>query len=121
MQEVEDYLVELNTLDNELIARQNAADFVQAEDGIRDRDVTGVQTCALPICSASCRHTSAGSAPPAFWIGIEPLGNKRAGCSFSQPRLTTMACPPKLGFRLMLRSVRIGTMAPGASIATPQP
>src|SRR5699024_6012204 len=23
--------------------------FIQAEDGIRDRDVTGVQTCALPI------------------------------------------------------------------------
>src|SRR5699024_11460490 len=29
--------------------------FFQAEDGIRDRNVTGVQTCALPIynCSAS--------------------------------------------------------------------
>ena len=28
--------------------------FFQAEDGIRDRDVTGVQTCALPIlCSYS--------------------------------------------------------------------
>src|SRR5207248_3760989 len=26
--------------------------FFQAEDGIRDRTVTGVQTCALPICSA---------------------------------------------------------------------
>src|SRR5437773_662341 len=26
-----------------------------AEDGIRDRDVTGVQTCALPICSVSLR------------------------------------------------------------------
>src|SRR5437773_7132154 len=26
--------------------------FFQAEDGIRDRDVTGVQTCALPICLA---------------------------------------------------------------------
>ena len=25
--------------------------FLQAEDGIRDRDVTGVQTCALPIYS----------------------------------------------------------------------
>ena len=25
--------------------------FVQAEDGIRDYEVTGVQTCALPICS----------------------------------------------------------------------
>src|SRR5699024_11362490 len=23
--------------------------FIQAEDGIRDRNVTGVQTCALPI------------------------------------------------------------------------
>src|SRR5437773_5021640 len=27
--------------------------FFQAEDGIRDRDVTGVQTCALPICQTS--------------------------------------------------------------------
>src|SRR5437667_12790276 len=27
--------------------------FFQAEDGIRDRDVTGVQTCALPICDNS--------------------------------------------------------------------
>ena len=26
--------------------------FFQAEDGIRDRDVTGVQTCALPILRA---------------------------------------------------------------------
>src|SRR5690554_7476867 len=31
--------------------------FFQAEDGIRDADVTGVQTCALPI-SASCRIKS---------------------------------------------------------------
>src|SRR5699024_11965757 len=29
--------------------------FFQAEDGIRDRNVTGVQTCALPIC---CRAGS---------------------------------------------------------------
>src|SRR5699024_11987256 len=27
--------------------------FFQAEDGIRDRNVTGVQTCALPIFSYS--------------------------------------------------------------------
>src|SRR5437879_8529520 len=26
--------------------------FFQAEDGIRDTSVTGVQTCALPICIA---------------------------------------------------------------------
>src|SRR2546430_6773562 len=27
--------------------------FFQAEDGIRDLTVTGVQTCALPICRSS--------------------------------------------------------------------
>src|SRR5260370_15640834 len=30
-------------------ARQSAYFFFQAEDGIRDSSVTGVQTCALPI------------------------------------------------------------------------
>src|SRR5438067_8633536 len=29
--------------------RQARSFFFQAEDGIRDRNVTGVQTCALPI------------------------------------------------------------------------
>ena len=29
--------------------------FVQAEDGIRDRDVTGVQTCALPISNQDAK------------------------------------------------------------------
>src|SRR5215204_7403663 len=28
--------------------------FFQAEDGIRDHCVTGVQTCALPICHRRC-------------------------------------------------------------------
>src|SRR3712207_7240427 len=34
--------------------------FFQAEDGIRDIGVTGVQTCALPICptSSRCAHWS---------------------------------------------------------------
>src|SRR3989441_11178887 len=30
--------------------------FFQAEDGIRDKLVTGVQTCALPIYSANAAH-----------------------------------------------------------------
>src|SRR2546425_9416245 len=30
--------------------------FFQAEDGIRDKLVTGVQTCALPICSVCALH-----------------------------------------------------------------
>src|SRR2546430_4129388 len=35
--------------------------FFQAEDGIRDLTVTGVQTCALPICSISVGIFSNGS------------------------------------------------------------
>src|SRR3989449_7322842 len=34
--------------------------FFQAEDGIRDVAVTGVQTCALPIC----RHGARGAPDP---------------------------------------------------------
>src|SRR5690606_40076526 len=33
--------------------------FFQAEDGIRDFHVTGVQTCALPICRRGSRAASA--------------------------------------------------------------
>src|SRR5439155_3692794 len=32
--------------------------FFQAEDGIRDGHVTGVQTCALPICSITLIEAS---------------------------------------------------------------
>src|SRR5256885_859309 len=32
--------------------------FFQAEDGIRDYKVTGVQTCALPICEAQLARES---------------------------------------------------------------
>src|SRR2546430_9162265 len=38
--------------------------FFQAEDGIRDLTVTGVQTCALPICASGARrlrHARAGA------------------------------------------------------------
>src|SRR5437867_13455376 len=32
--------------------------FFQADDGIRDRTVTGVQTCALPISRVRCQGVS---------------------------------------------------------------
>src|SRR5689334_23955431 len=35
--------------------------FFQAEDGIRDGTVTGVQTCALPICHSNVSDWQAGS------------------------------------------------------------
>src|SRR5687767_14782950 len=43
--------------------------FFQAEDGIRDKLVTGVQTCALPISQAgegcAAQHFSGTLSPPA--------------------------------------------------------
>src|SRR2546429_6971958 len=37
--------------------------FFQAEDGIRDVAVTGVQTCALPICAEECEALQAAGVP----------------------------------------------------------
>src|SRR5206468_5860021 len=42
--------------------------FIQAEDGIRDLIVTGVQTCALPISRSSVR-----SPPAEFWPTLKPM------------------------------------------------
>src|SRR5699024_11229119 len=47
--------------------------FVQAEDGIRDRNVTGVQTCALPI-SALCGIQHGLSSTPLL---ADPEGRRR--------------------------------------------
>src|SRR2546430_15829000 len=44
--------------------------FFQAEDGIRDLTVTGVQTCALPICAArrsGTRPAAACGSPRRSW------------------------------------------------------
>src|SRR5690606_39846849 len=46
--------------------------FFQAEDGIRDFHVTGVQTCALPICFDGCSSGGADHAR-AHWGGRLPV------------------------------------------------
>src|SRR5690554_1759470 len=53
--------------------------FFQAEDGIRDADVTGVQTCALPI-SGRPRPPRARSSPcrPSARPSLRPKGTKAA-------------------------------------------
>src|SRR2546425_13209876 len=58
--------------------------FFQAEDGIRDKLVTGVQTCALPICRRRSRSPEAGGGargrcvPPAR-AGRAPRPTSRGG------------------------------------------
>src|SRR5260221_10224001 len=50
--------------------------FFQAEDGIRDHCVTGVQTCALPICLASPRCLNAPSTSSVKPAGAETMPRK---------------------------------------------
>src|SRR5690606_40732514 len=58
--------------------------FFQAEDGIRDFHVTGVQTCALPI-SPSAARTS--------WREALPLPNTRVSALFSlRPACASAHC-----------------------------
>src|SRR5262249_57827452 len=64
--------------------------FFQAEDGIRDWSVTGVQTCALPISRVSSfwvsRSLPAASLP--FWPAPSTPGRRR-------PRRSCRSRPPK--------------------------
>ena len=46
-----------------MLALVNICFFFQAEDGIRDYKVTGVQTCALPILGLGARILSFGEHP----------------------------------------------------------
>src|SRR5437588_10509699 len=60
--------------------------FFQAEDGIRDHCVTGVQTCALPIYpkpyGCSC---SVGSVPTGGSVGSEPFVSGGSATTSSDP------------------------------------
>src|SRR5690606_41123140 len=62
-------LTDLASVITLLFSRLPAHFFFQAEDGIRDFHVTGVQTCALPIfaeISNVCRVPATTSSPCAF-------------------------------------------------------
>src|SRR5439155_13334527 len=75
--------------------------FFQAEDGIRDGHVTGVQTCALPIlfppsltfiraaagCSEFLEHPTGSRKLKNQNHNIETLGRAAAGACSCRPRL----------------------------------
>src|SRR2546425_12228185 len=50
--------------------------FFQAEDGIRDKLVTGVQTCALPILAVDLRRSAATFGR---WVSLELAADNRLG------------------------------------------
>src|SRR2546430_3518373 len=54
--------------------------FFQAEDGIRDLTVTGVQTCALPICPSLPSNLSSSSSFFRVACAVSPCRNKSIAC-----------------------------------------
>src|SRR6266536_2003476 len=83
--------------------------FFQAEDGIRDPLVTGVQTCALPIC---CGSTSAGPMGKSSSAANAAFGLSSLGA----PIATTIAPVP---FRNVRRLKRRGSEAVSVIVVAP--
>src|SRR5256885_10774176 len=80
--------------------------FFQAEDGIRDYKVTGVQTCALPICpcpTATAPHRAAATAHR--WPGRPRQCRDRPGARKrprSEEHTSELQSPCNLVCRLLL-------------------
>src|SRR6266516_4976833 len=55
--------------------------FFKAEDGILDRTVTGVQTCALPICTRTPCRTAAGWGRTSSPCGARPRAAPPLRCA----------------------------------------
>src|SRR5207248_3723169 len=68
--------------------------FFQAEDGIRDRTVTGVQTCALPISSlrAAVAHALPSYMLPSRWLAFDELPKTSNG-KIDRRRLKELFAP----------------------------
>src|SRR5437879_13103324 len=64
--------------------------FFQAEDGIRDTSVTGVQTCALPICCAGGAGTFIVKD---YDTSQKIFERKRAAIRDSGAQVVATACP----------------------------
>src|SRR5574339_1183160 len=78
--------------------------FFQAEDGIRDRLVTGVQTCALPICPGA-----SGMIGTEIFAKMEPDGHALLGHTSSYP--ATASVRAKLPFDPARAIVPVATLA----------
>src|SRR5256885_14679692 len=90
--------------------------FFQAEDGIRDYKVTGVQTCALPIYTCApprCRLLTATCMGPALPSGAPVLGftSKRGKLLLEMSR--RMRWPLRNRLEVGMGSMVMATTSPG--------
>src|SRR5437867_9712974 len=91
--------------------------FFQAEDGIRDRTVTGVQTCALPILRIG--HDGTIITTPYLrrvqingrWTLLASMGPSSFISAEGLPTLIASVClPPECELQFEVGNVRLGTM-----------
>src|SRR5256885_13081064 len=90
--------------------------FFQAEDGIRDYKVTGVQTCALPIFAQHHRPSheagfdqvpqSSSAVRWPVWIAVLRV---KLGSSRSEEHTSELQSPCNLVCRLLLEKKKIHT------------
>src|SRR5258706_10559816 len=84
--------------------------FFQAEDGIRDWSVTGVQTCALPICAirrprpcprssllfgaalAALAPTARGQLAPTTRVDVDSAGTESNSFSMDPSKIGRASC-----------------------------
>src|SRR5574340_1075381 len=75
--------------------------FFQAEDGIRDLLVTGVQTCALPIWTPWVPSTCAGDLRGLLMVALRSQGNWRSEGPLGTPlglvHWKRASCPVEAG------------------------
>src|SRR3712207_8306327 len=65
--------------------RSNDFFFFQAEDGIRDIGVTGIQTCALPICTRASSSTERSEKNPMTFRTKAARRTRLMTCSCVRP------------------------------------
>src|SRR2546427_739696 len=106
--------------------------FFQAEDGIRDLTVTGVQTCALPICGC-CRDWVSHLQGAGFDVQVLDTGNTAARTRLGIPQKYGSCHTAQIGgyaieghvpasdIQRLLREApqAIGLAAPGMPVGSP--
>src|SRR2546430_13747615 len=99
------------------MTKPNAVFGLQAEDGIRDLTVTGVQTCALPICEDDKsgatlieRIEKAGHALSARAVVPDEIGKIRAQVErwIADPAIDVVITTGGTGFTVIGRAAWLG-------------
>src|SRR6266540_7078061 len=92
--------------------------FFQAEDGIRDRDVTGVQTCALPISRNGPSADPASPTPDQMPRAFARSSGSKALFTIETDTVKMIPPPTPCTIRAAMRKRMVGAPAHAAEAPT---